>query len=232
MVQSLPRIDTALSCIRASGAIKDRIFMVGPFADSTGKINSVAIGATGAFVPQGGSAAYITDTVMRAGGRAVSTYFGPPGKPVEAQYVLNGIFNSLDFAMPYQVDMRVAGIGPVASQGWAQLSLTIQLDQATTRLNSQISMIERPVRYSQLGAGVGHTFGTTLVTGTMSSQSQERLQFEALNGPIALGVIDVLMKEFPAARKACWTIVEDLLAPGTPSAGPVDRSASPEADSG
>jgi hypothetical protein len=37
------------------------------------------------------------------------------------------------------------------------------------------------------------------------------LQFEALNGPIALGVADVIMKEFPVAAKACRGIVADLL---------------------
>ena len=44
---------------------------------------------------------------------------------------------------------------------------------------------------------------------------QERLQFEALNGPIALGVIDVVTREFPQARQACRSGVEDLLSGGT-----------------
>ena len=49
--------------------------VVGSFADSTGKINAVAAGSTGAFVPQGGSAAYITDPIRKAGGQAVSTFW-------------------------------------------------------------------------------------------------------------------------------------------------------------
>ena len=214
-VQQMPRIESTLACIRDSGALKETVFVVGPFADSTGKINSVAAGATGAYVPQGGSAAYITDALARAGARVVSTYFGPPTKPTEARYVINGIFNSLDFAMPNQADLRVAGIGPIVNQGWAQLSLTIQLDHALTRINHQISMIQRPVRYSQVGAGIGHNFGGTLVTGSLASQVQERLQFEALNGPIALGVIDVITREFQQARQACRSGVEDLLSGGT-----------------
>jgi hypothetical protein len=37
------------------------------------------------------------------------------------------------------------------------------------------------------------------------------LQFEALNGPIALGVADVVMKEFPEAAERCRGMVADLL---------------------
>ena len=178
---------------------------------TTGKLNAVAPGSTGNFIPQGGSASYITDALRKAGARVVSTYFGPPAEQVQAQYAINGIFNSLDFGSPFAADVRVNGIGPTASTGWAQLSLTIQLDEVATRLNRQMSMIQRPVRYAQLGVGVGKTFDSTLVTGNIVLQNQERLQFEALNGPIALGVVDVVMKEFSRARRECGGIVADLL---------------------
>src|SRR5579885_2419902 len=199
-VQPYGRIDETLACIRHTGVLRHTTFIVGAFADSTGKINSVAPGSTGNYLPQGGSASYITDALKKAGANVVSTYFGPPPEKVPAQYAINGIFNSLDFGSPMAADMRFDGIGPTAATGWAQLTLSIQLDAAGTRLNRQISMIQRPVRYAQLGAGVGRTFGTLLVTGNVVLQDQERLQFEALNGPIALGVADVLMREFPVAR--------------------------------
>jgi len=188
--------------------------VVGSFADSTGKINATAQGATGAFVPQGGSAAYITDAIAKAGGHVISTYFGPPTRKIPASYAINGIFNSLDFGDPFAADVRLAGIGPTANIGWAQLSLSIQLDAADTRLNRQMSMIQRPVRYSQLGVGTGRDFSGTLVTGNVAFQNQERLQLEALNGPIALGVADVLMKEFPAAGAHCRSIVAELFRKG------------------
>jgi hypothetical protein len=210
-VQPYARIDDTLQCIAKTGVIRGVTFVVGSFADSTGKINSVAAGSTGAFVPQGGSAAYVTDAIRKAGGQVVSTYFGPPARPVEARYAVNGIFNSLDFGEPLTADVRIGGIGPTAGIGWAQLSLSIQLDIAETRLNRQMSMIQRPVRYTQLGAGAGRTFDTTLLTGNIAVQNQERLQLEAINGPIALGVADVLMKEFPRARSKCRALVEDLL---------------------
>jgi len=212
VVQPYPRIEEALFCIRRSGVLDDVTFVVGAFADSTGKINAVAPGATGNFVPQGGSASYITDAIVKAGGRAVSTYFGPPTRAVKAQYAINGIFNSLDFGTPAQADVRVAGIGPTAALGWAQLSLTIQLDEVGTRLNRQITMVQRPVRYTQVGVGVGKDWSSTLVTGNVVLQNQERLQLEALNGPIALGVVDVVMREFPRARRQCGGVVADLLA--------------------
>jgi len=210
-VRPYPQIEQALACIRSTGVLKGKVFEVGSFADSTGKINSVAPGATGAFVPQGGSASYITDALTKAGAKVVSTYFGPPPVRIPADYAINGIFNSLDFGTPFAADVRVAGIGPTAGYGWAQLTLSIQLDQASTRLNKQMSMIQRPVRYRQLGVGSGRVFGDTLLTGNVVIQNQERLQFEALNGPIALGVADVIMKEFPAAARACRGIVADLL---------------------
>jgi hypothetical protein len=210
-VQPYPRIEATLQCIRYTGVLAGKTFVVGPFADSTGKINSVAIGSTGNFIPQGGSASYITDALAKSGANVVSTYFGPPTKAVPAQYAINGIFNSLDFGTLTNVDVRISGIGPTMELGWAQLSLSIQLDEVATRLNRQMSQIQRPVRYTQLGATVGKTFGDTLVTGAANIQNQERLQLEALNGPIALGVADVIMKEFPRAQRECMGYIADLL---------------------
>jgi len=213
-VQPYPRIEQTLYCIRRTGVLRSMTFVVGAFADSTGKINAVAPGATGDFIPQGGSASYITDALTKAGGTVVSTYFGAPTRAVPAQYAVNGIFNSLDFGTAAQADVQVNGIGPTFESGWAQLSLTIQLDEVATRVNREISMIERPVRYTELGATAGKTFGSTLVTGTANIQNQERLQLEAINGPIALGVADVIMKEFPIARRDCFGIIADLLIEG------------------
>jgi hypothetical protein len=205
------KADTVLTCIRETGRLRNTTFSVGSFADSTGKINAVAVGATGNFLPQGGSAAFVTDALRRAGGQVVSTYFGPPQREINAEYAVNGIFNSLDFGRPTSIDARIRGVGPVIATGWAQLSLTIQLDQAETRLNRQMSIIQRPIRYQQFGLGVARTFGTSLVTGAAEFQAQERLQLEALNGPIALGVADVIMREFPDVRKKCGAPVNAVL---------------------
>ncbi|MEJ0005119.1 MAG: hypothetical protein WDM77_01690 [Steroidobacteraceae bacterium] len=221
VVHPYQRIDKALQCIRRTGVLEGRTFVVGPFADSTGKINSVSQGATGAFVPQGGSAAYITDALTKAGAQVISTYFGTPAITSPAQYMMNGIFNSLDFGTSVTADIQAAGVGPTLQVGWAQLTLSIQLDEAGTRLNRQMSMIQRPVRFTSFGPTVGAVWGNTLVTGSFAVQNQERLQFEALNGPIALGIIDVLTKEFPEVGTACNAIVADLLAPGD-STAPVE----------
>lgn len=210
-VQPYPQIQEALRCMGRTGLLRQTTFVVGAFADSTGKINQVAPGATGAFVPQGGSASYITDAIRTAGGQVISTYFGPPRRPIPAHYAINGIFNSLDFGQQVGADLRIDGIGPVAAAGFAQLSLSIQLDEADTRLNRQMSLIQRPVRFTELGVGSGRVFHHTLVTGTAVFSDQERLQLEALNGPIALGVADVLMKEFPQLRNECGGLVADLL---------------------
>lgn len=206
-----PVIDDALQCIADTKALRGVTFQVGAFADSTGKINQVAVGATGNFMPQGGSATYITYAIRKAGGQVVSTYFGGPAKAAGASYAVNGVFNSLDFSQPISADVRIVGIGPTAAVGYAQLTLSIQLDRASSRLNRQMSMIQRPVRYSQVGAGSGRDWGGTLVTGNIALQNQERLQLEALNGPIALGVADVLLKEFPVAARKCGYILKPLL---------------------
>lgn len=203
-------VEPVLSCIASTHALDKTIFMVGAFADSTGKINASAAGATGNFLPQGGSAAFITDALRRAGGQVVSTYFGPPSVKVRAKYAINGIFNSLDFGNNANIDFRAAGIGPTVATGWAELSLTVQLDDARTRLNQQIAQIVRPVRFQQFGFGIGHAFGSTLITGGATFSSQERLQLESLNGPIALGVADVIMKQFPDTRM-CGGPIRNLL---------------------
>lgn len=211
VIKPYTRIENTLACIKQHGFLHRVTFVVGPFADSTGKINATAAGSTGNFLPQGGSAAYITDAISKAGGRVVSTYFGKPRKAVSSQYAINGIFNSLDFGTKYKADVRVGGVGPTVTSAWAQLSLTIQLDEVSTYVNRQVSMIQRPVRYSAIGVGIGRTVGSELVTGNVNFESQERLQFEALNGPIALGVADVILKEFPHAREACGSNIEDLV---------------------
>ena len=210
-VQPYPKIERVLHCVRDTGVLHGKTFIVGSFADSTGKINAVAQGATGNFVPQGGSSSYITDAISKMGGSAVSTYFGNPTRAVRAHYAINGIFNSLDFGQPAEADVRVSGWGPTLGKGFAQLTLSIQLDEADTRVNRQMSMIQRPVRYQQIGVGVGDTLDNVLVTGNIVFRNQERLQFEALNGPIALGVADVVMKEFPQAADQCRGAVADLL---------------------
>lgn len=210
-VKTYAPIDEALQCISDTGVLSKVTFVVGPFADSTGKVNAVAQGATGNFLPQGGSASFITNAIAKAGGRVVSTYFGQPRKAVRSHYALNGIFNSLDFGTPVEGDVRVAGVGPTFKKGWAQLTLTIQLDEVSTNVNRQISLIQRPVRYSQAGIGVGRTFGDTLISGNVAFSNQERLQFEAVNGPIALGVVDVLAKEFPKIQSACSAEIENVV---------------------
>ena len=100
-----------------------------------------------------------------------------------------------------RADIQVMGLGPRSRLGWAQLTLSVQLDAASTRLNRQMSVVTRTARYSNLGVSVGRVWGRTLVTGIASLSHQERLQFEAINGPIALAVIDVLLKEFPAVAR-------------------------------
>lgn len=210
-VRPYPEIEETLACIKGTGALEGRRFRVGAFADSTGKVNAVADGATGNFLPQGGSSAYITDAIRRAGGQVITGYFGDPEEQIPADYAVNGIFNSLDFGRPVDADLRISGIGPIIVSGWAQVSLAIQLDDDKTRLNHQLSLVQRPVKFQQLGVGVGRDFDGTLVTGTASFSSQQRLQLEALNGPIALGVADVLINEFPDARAQCGNAVDRLM---------------------
>lgn len=54
VVQPYARIDNVLACINHTGVTRGVAFSVGPFADSTGKINAVALGSTGNYLPQGG----------------------------------------------------------------------------------------------------------------------------------------------------------------------------------
>ena len=204
-VELSPHIEKALACIKDSRALRKVIFGVGPWVDSTGKINAVAQGATGAFLPQSGTASFVTDAIKRAGGQVLVQYFGPAEVKVRARYAINGIFNSLDFGTHLDADVRVAGVGPSALSGWAQLTMTMQLDAALTRLNRQTAVITRAVRYTRMGVSAGRVWGGTLVTGRVQLHDQQRLQFEAINGPIAIGVIEVITREF---RKAAHCRVE------------------------
>ena len=68
-----------------------------------------------------------------------------------------------------------------------------------------------PVADYFAGVSVGRVWGRTLVTGIASLSHQERLQFEAINGPIALAVIDVLLKEFPAVAHCRKYLVSPIV---------------------
>ena len=201
LVEVDPATDKVLTCIRNSGQLRDVVIGVGPWVDSTGKGNSVANGATGLFLPQAGTASFVTDTLRRMGAKPLVMYFGAAEKRVKARFVINGIFNALDFGSGIDVDVRIFGIGPTAQAGWAQLTMTVQMDEAATRLNRQTAVVSRAVRFSQLGATSGKTFGAALVTGGVQVQDQQRLQFESINGPIAAGVIEVASREFPDLAK-------------------------------
>jgi len=195
-----------LACINRTGVLRGKTFEIGPFVDSTGQANSV--NGSGTFLPQAGSATFITAAIRRAGGQVIPAYFGSHGA---AQYKLNGVFNSLDRSVDKEMDLRIFGLGPTGRTGWAQLTMSMQLDYASGR-NAQISIIQRPVRYTALGAGAGHFFGSVLVTGNVNVVNQERLQFESLDGPIDLGVISVVFKQFPTARERCGSEVAKYLA--------------------
>jgi hypothetical protein len=153
------------------------------------------------FLPQAGTASFVTDTLRRMGAKPLVMYFGAAEKRVKARFVINGIFNALDFGSGLDMDVRVFGIGPTAQSGWAQLTLTVQMDEAATRLNRQTAVLARAVRFNQVGATAGKTFGAALVTGGVQVQDQQRLQFESINGPIAAGVIEVVSREFPELAK-------------------------------
>lgn len=211
-VKILPDAERALACIRESGAVRNVKFKVGATVDSTGRINAVAPGSIGALLPNGGSSVYVVDAIRNAGGQAFVGYLGPAPVNVATDFTIHAIFNALDFSKPVTADVRVAGIGPIADHGVAMLSQSIQMDHSATLQNAQVSLLERNVRYTRLGVGVGSTFnGTTLVTGEATIGNQERLQFEALNGPIALGVADAIVKQFPAARARCGAMIATIL---------------------
>jgi hypothetical protein len=199
IIEQSPEIASQLMCIRDSGALRGKVFVVGPWVDATGKYNAVAAGATGSFLPQAGSANAVVSALHDAGATVVTGYFGAPAKPIHADYVLNGIFTSLDFGTNAAADVQVSGLGPNIEFGWADVSLSLQMDDADTRLNRQISKVRQTLRYSMIGATVGKTWGGTLVTGGAAISDQQRLQFEAIHKPIAFAVVDVLSKQFPGA---------------------------------
>ncbi len=52
----------------------------------------------------------------------------------------------------------MAGVGPLNQSGWAQLTLSIQLDRAATRMNRQLTVMTRTVRFNQIGMSVGRVW--------------------------------------------------------------------------
>ncbi|PIZ31368.1 MAG: hypothetical protein COY40_02300 [Alphaproteobacteria bacterium CG_4_10_14_0_8_um_filter_53_9] len=221
-VEGYAEVKSVLACIRNSGALKNTTIAIGVFTDSTDKGNASAPGSTGGYLPKGGSSIVLAQALKETGAKVVDLYensteanarqmLGAKPAKVNIDFMMNGIFTSLDFGSTLNADVRVAGLGPTATTGYAQLTLGTQLVQQGTKVIKQISIVERTVRFTSIGAGTGKVFGNTLVTGNASVTNQERLQFEALNGPIALAAADALVNEFPTAKQACGDQVAALL---------------------
>ncbi|PHP64707.1 hypothetical protein CSC94_23045 [Zhengella mangrovi] len=211
-----------LACIKKSGAINGIRFAVALWADGTGQTNAVADGMTGTKLPQGTSATYVSGAIRDAGGIALNRYenntnaslanFG--GAPVQEaiaksiqrdypHYVVTGMFTSLDFTGGKTVDVRVAGVGPMANTRAARVGFSTELVTPGSGRLVADSKMSRVMRFKEIGIGGGIIIGNTLATGQVMKSDQQMLQAESLEDPISLMVADLILQSFPKAQSAC-----------------------------
>lgn len=225
-------ISQALACIRRSNALRGTRIAIAIHADGTGKINAIAEGSTGNFLPQGTTAVFASQAVLLAGAQPHNYYelnteramrgfaSGDAQKLLADQqdaalpsYVISTSFTALDFIGGPEVDVRVAGIGPRYVRRGAALEAVAEVYQPGNRRIIRMSSVQRYVDFREIGLGVSKFVGDgagTLVTGAAQYTDQQRLQ-EATRDVVALTVADVL-SQFPGVPSRCRKEVLALLA--------------------
>lgn len=231
-------IESALSCIRESGALRGRRFAIALHADGTGRTAQGFEGATGSFLPQGTSAIWATQAVMLAGGTAQNFYelnteralrqFGGDAVAEVLQarqqaqmpdFIIATAFTALDFLAGPSVDLRVDGIGPAGIARGVSMEVSAEIYRAGDRTTLALSSVNRQVLYREIGFGVGRFFGGgagRLVTGAASSADQQRLQVAARDA-VALSTAGVLAM-VPSVPEECRLAVDALLQRGEDAA--------------
>ncbi len=223
-----PRIADALDCIQRSHRLSQTRIAVAIHADGTGKYNHIADGATGNYLPQGTSATFASDAVLRAGARAYNYYELNTERAMRAfatgdeqktladeedktlpNYVLSTSFTALDFIGGPDVDVQISGIGPYWTGRGASVEGVAEVYEPGSRAILKMSSIQRYVAFREGGATVAKLFGATLVTGGVLYADQQRLQ-EATRDVVELSVADVL-SQFHWVPKTCRATVKGLL---------------------
>jgi hypothetical protein len=223
-----PRIAYALACIGQSRTLGATKIAVAIHADGTGKYNHIADGATGNYLPQGTTATFASDAVLRAGARAFNYYELNTERAMRAfatadeqktladmqdatlpNYVLSTSFTALDFIGGPDVDVQIGGVGPYWSGRGASVEAVAEIYQPGSRAILKMSSIQRYVNFAEGGATIAKLIGTQLVTGGALYADQQRLQ-EATRDVVALSVADVL-SQFHRVPKLCRGEVQALL---------------------
>lgn len=202
----------ALSCIGQSKALAKTRFAIAVHSDGTGKTNYVSEGSTGAFLPQGTTASYVSESVLLAGGVPQNYYelntemairkFGtnemnlalakmqtqtPP------DYVLSTAFTALDFLGGPTLDAHYDGMGPEYAARGAALEMMAEIYRPGDRTIVAMSAMNRRVYYQETGFTINKFFSSVLVTGGVSYSDQQRLQ-EGTRDTVALSIADILSR--------------------------------------
>ena len=221
----------ALSCISQSKALAKTRFAIAVHSDGTGKTNYVSEGSTGAFLPQGTTASYVSESVLLAGGQPQNYYelntemairkFGtnemnlalakmqtqsPP------DYVLSTAFTALDFLGGPTLDVHYNGLGPEYASRGASLEMMAEIYRPGDRTIVAMSSMNRRVYYQEAGFTIDKFFSTVLVTGGVTYSDQQRLQ-EGTRDTVALSIADILSR-FDKVPTECRQKVVNIMESG------------------
>jgi hypothetical protein len=245
-VEQYAAVESALQCVANTGELRGLNVAVGQWIDDTGK-KTIGPGGTSDLLPSAWSILLesyskmgattlditpvgrgIEDNVRSVLGQApdVKTVLPPRARLL----IAGGTWRSLDLNQTVAADMRVAGWGPTGNYSQAQLTMMTSLTVPGQRAVVAIQGLQRTVKYTSLGVGVGAVTGNTLVTGNVTVSNQERLQFEALNGPVALAAASNVVNArypyprdhlymFPRAHAACGAYIASIIGGEQSTAG-------------
>lgn len=224
----------ALSCIADSKALAKTRFAIAVHSDGTGKTNYVSEGSTGAFLPQGTTASYVSESVLLAGGLPQNYYelntemairkFGtnemnlalatmqtkaPP------DYVLSTSFTALDFLGGPTMDVHYDGMGPEYAARGASLEMMAEIYRPGDRTIVAMSSMNRRIYYQEAGFTINKFFSSMLVTGGVTYSDQQRLQ-EGTRDTVALSIADILSR-FDKVPAECRNKVVDIMKSGKKS---------------
>ncbi|WP_210421465.1 hypothetical protein [Hoeflea halophila] len=215
------RLDDAFACMKATGALENQGFAIGPFANDTGKTNSATNGGTGSFLPAGPNIAiYAVEAVSQAGGIAYDysnmevvrniAFVGGESAAHHMHklqnanmpnFAINVFATALDFGGVNSADVRVAGVGPIMRQTKANAYYGAHIFQPGSQRSLARGFAVFQADYTEVGIGANAFVGGgsgTLVSGVLSMGSQEPLQRPSAEGIMVATAYALL--EIPALQ--------------------------------
>ena len=213
VVENDMAVRTALACLGTNWPNRTEIFGVGSTNDNSGKLNMSSDGGTGRYLSEDASSILMSalksdaglrvidltpehfamlENVVRFGGTAASSHTTEARRLDSPNYTVRATFNTLDFTGAQSVDVRIGGIGPMASTQGAVVSTSVLITNVFTGELVGESTLTQYVSYNAIGLGVATADKGTLFSAGAQVSNQQMIQLAAAYAT-TYGLVDAML---------------------------------------